>query len=178
MHLEEPQEIEEEVIQEEVIQEEVVPMDVSLANLIANFESFSSTVYKCPAGKRTIGFGFTDKKHLDMAPITEEKAWTILRNEVIPKYRAIVKEIVKVPLTEYQEAALISFTFNCGEGCLKKLVSKKGRLNDGNYEATAKAMKLYVKAKVKGKPTTLNGLVKRRKAEYEMFNQKVIANNP
>jgi lysozyme len=162
---------------EEESEVEVVPVDYSL-NLISSYESFSPTIYKCPAGKSTIGFGFTDKRYLAMSPMSEEKAWDILANEIIPKYREIVRSVVRVPLTPNQEAALISFTFNCGEGCLRTLVSKPGRLNDGNYESTAKAMKLYVKAKVKGKITTLNGLVKRRKSEYEMFSQQTtIATN-
>jgi lysozyme len=143
--------------------------DLILADTIAGFESFAPSTYKCPAGRRTIGFGFTEKKYLDMGKISEEDAWSILINELIPKYRKIVRECVTVPLTDNQEAALISFTFNCGEGSLSKLV--RDRLNKGKYTETAKAMKLYVKAKVNGKYVTLGGLVKRREVESSLFGR-------
>jgi lysozyme len=151
------------------VEEPTTNIDIVLAGLIADFESFSPVTYNCPAGKKTIGFGFTEKRYLDMIRMSEEDAWSILIEELIPKYRKIVRQYVRVPLNENQEAALISFTFNCGEGSLKKLVAD--RLNKGKYSETSKAMNLYVKAKVKGQWKTLEGLVKRRKAESALFNR-------
>lgn len=142
-----------------------------LVKLICHFESFYPTEYICPAGKRTIGYGFTEKKYLDMGRMTQEQALRILKEEVVPKCRNHIKKYVKVKLNPYQEAALISFTYNCGEGNLAKLVNNPGRLNSGGYLATAKAMLLYCKAKVKGKVVTLNGLVTRRQKEAELFKK-------
>ena len=66
-------------------------------------------------------------------------------------------------LNANQRDALISFTFNCGAGCLKTLC--KGR----SLPQICTAMALYDKSN--GKP--LAGLTRRRKAEQELFNTPV-----
>lgn len=150
------------------IKEEVPDkVEKELVSLICGFESFFPTEYICPAGKRTIGYGFTEKKYLDMGRMTKAQALEILKKEVIPKCREDVQKRVKVDLNPYQEAALISFTFNCGAGNLSKLINNPGRLNSGGYDATAKAMLLYCKAKGK----ELGGLVARRKIEASLFKK-------
>lgn len=140
-----------------------------MVDLICSSESFFSKEYICPSGKRTIGYGFTEKKYLDMKVLSKEQALDILKNELIPKYRDLVRKYVKVPLNDHQEAALISFTFNCGEGSLNKLVGQAGRLNSGNYDSVAKYLPKYVYGKKNGKPIVYNGLVVRRKKELNLF---------
>jgi lysozyme len=140
-----------------------------MVDLICSSESFFSEEYICPSGKRTIGYGFTEKKYLDMKILSKERALDILKNELIPKYRDLVRKYVKVPLNDHQEAALISFTFNCGEGSLNKLVGQAGRLNSGNYDSVAKYLPKYVYGKKNGKPIVYNGLVVRRKKELNLF---------
>ena len=66
-------------------------------------------------------------------------------------------------LNANQRDALISFTFNCGAGCLKTLC--KGR----TLPQICTAMALYNKSG--GKP--LAGLTRRRKAEQELFNTPI-----
>ena len=100
--------------------------------------------------------------------MSEQEARNILVNEIIPATRAIVKKYVKVSLSPYQEAALISFCYNCGEANLKTLVCRKGRLNDKNFSVIPSIMKMYVKADGK----TLKGLVKRRNQEASLFSSK------
>jgi len=140
-----------------------------LVNLIMSHEGFRSKVYYCPAGKKTIGYGFTGSKYISKKRMTEQEARNILINEIIPQTKAIVKKYVKVRLSPYQEAALISFCFNCGETNLKNLVCRKGRLNDGNFSVIPSVMQLYVKADGK----TLKGLVKRRSQEAKLFSGEV-----
>jgi lysozyme len=152
----------------EVVEETRGISDDELADLIAGFESYKPKVYLCPAGVKTIGYGFTEKKYLAMGFITKDKARSILVNELIPKYREIVRSTVNFPITPNQEAALISFTFNCGQGNLALLV--KNRLNNGKVQETAKALLLYCKARVNGKVTVLKGLEKRRQKEKELFD--------
>ena len=139
-----------------------------LINIITESEGFRSKVYYCPAGQKTIGYGFTEPRYINKKRMSEQEARNILVNEIIPATRAIVKKYVKVALSPYQEAALISFCYNCGEANLKTLVCRKGRLNDKNFSVIPSIMKMYVKADGK----TLKGLVKRRNQEASLFSSK------
>jgi lysozyme len=139
--------------------------DALLVSLIKEKEGFYSRPYRCPAGVLTIGYGFTDAKYVRRGSMTEKEASRILEEEIIPAVKKIVRETVRVPLTPYQTAALASFVFNCGESNLRRLVNGENRLNAGNYQGTADALLLYVKADGK----TLRGLVERRKKEQKIF---------
>lgn len=139
--------------------------DALLVSLIKEREGFHPRPYRCPAGVLTIGYGFTDAKYVRRGSMTEKEASRILEQEIIPAAKKIVRETVRVPLTPYQMAALSSFVFNCGESNLRRLVNGKNRLNAGNYQGTAAALLLYVKADGK----TLRGLVERRKKEQKIF---------
>jgi lysozyme len=139
--------------------------DALLVRLIKEKEGFHPRPYRCPAGVLTIGYGFTAEKYVRRGSMTEKEASRILEQEIIPAAKKIVRETVRVPLTPYQMAALSSFVFNCGESNLRRLVNGKNRLNAGNYQGTAAALLLYVKADGK----TLRGLVERRKKEQKIF---------
>jgi lysozyme len=134
-----------------------------LINQVKMFENFKSRPYRCPAGVLTVGYGHTGK--FASSTLTEQAAEDLLKEE-LENYRAIVRRNVKVPLTEYQTCALVSFTYNCGEGNLRRLINGNSRLNSGNYKSINKLMPLYSKAKGK----TLNGLIKRRMLEVSMWN--------
>lgn len=134
-----------------------------LVNQVKGFESFKSAPYLCPAGVLTVGYGHTGKFASNV--LTKQRAEDILKKE-LEECRAIVRRNVKVPLTENQICALVSFTYNCGEKNLRSLVNGDSRLNSGNYKSVSKLMPLYSKANGK----TLNGLVKRRMLEVSMWN--------
>jgi lysozyme len=139
--------------------------------LIMKHEGFRATPYRCPAGVVTIGYGFTESKYTRKKRLTEAQARQILEHEIIPDTQKLLNKYVKVPLDPWQEAALISFTFNLGEESLARVVSEsRNRLNAGNYEVIPAVLKLYTKAKVKGKSVTLAGLVKRRNEEAKLFS--------
>ena len=143
--------------------------DTKLVQLIKEREGFHSRPYRCPAGTWTIGYGFTAQKYIKRKTMTEKEATEILVREIIPAEKKRVRSIVRVPLLPYQEAALVSFCFNCGESNLRKLVSGKNRLNGGNYERTPFLLLQYVKVGNK----TLRGLVERRKAEAKLFQSQI-----
>lgn len=146
-----------------------------MVQMIKRFESFKPTPYICAAGVRTIGYGFTEAKYLKMKRMSEPQASKILVEDVIPHYQSIVRKYVKVPLTSNQECALISFTFNCGESSLEKVVdARRNRLNKGNYNTIPNVLLRYTKVRIGDKVKTLNGLVTRRKQEAAMFQGKVI----
>lgn len=83
-------------------------------NLIKQFEGFSGTVNRCPAGVPTIGYGHTGK-HVDDGIVTEQYATEILAEDCADAEQAIAK-YVKVPLTQNQFDALVSLVFNIGTG--------------------------------------------------------------
>jgi lysozyme len=137
-----------------------------LIKQVKGFESFKSSPYLCPAGVLTVGYGHTGKFASDS--LTKQRAEYLLKKE-LEECRKIVRRNVKVPLTEYQTCALISFTYNCGEKNLRSLINGNARLNSGNYKSVSKLMPLYSKANGK----TLNGLVKRRTLESNMWSGKI-----
>lgn len=133
-----------------------------LLDLVKSFEGFSPTVYQCQGGVDTIGYGITDPDVVSRGELTEEEASEILKEE-ISLHLSYVDTLVKKPLTQSQRNALASFSFNCGDGSLRKIAA---RINRGDIEEAGEALLLYIYAD--GKPS--EGLKKRRMAEYELFN--------
>ncbi len=131
--------------------------------LVAKFEGCRLEAYKCPAGVWTIGYGHTaGVKPGDKLP-SQEQAKALLRED-LRKYGDYVNNCVKkgligFELTQNQFDALTSFCYNCGNGSLQKLVS--GR------DAGTIAEKILLYNKGGGK--VLEGLVRRRKEERELF---------
>lgn len=139
--------------------------------LIKEFEGLYLEAYKCPAGVWTIGFGTTEP--INGQPIqagmkiTKEMAETLLLNN-LKTYEAGVNNAVKVKLNQNQYDALVSFAYNCGVGALQKSDLLK-YLNQGEYGKASDEFPRWNKANGK----VLNGLVRRRKAEQELFNEAI-----
>ena len=114
----------------------------------------------------TLGYGCTVGITMGMI-WTEAQATEALMKEV-SKHEGYVTQYVTVPMNQNEFDALVSFSYNCGPGNLKKLVA---RLNKGDRTGTAKAFLLYVKAQGR----TLPGLVSRRTRESALFQKPVAA---
>ncbi len=128
--------------------------------MIAGFEGCRLKAYLCPANVWTIGYGHTQGVKPGDQLASEEEAKELLRQD-LKKYEGYVKQYmadgtIQFPLNQNQFDALTSFTYNCGNGNLKKLV--KGR----DPKTVAEKMLLYTN---KG----LKGLVIRRKKEHDLF---------
>ncbi len=136
-------------------------------NLIKKFEGKYLEAYTCPAGVLTIGYGHTgtiDGKPIKLGmKISEKKAEKLLEKD-LKQFEKGVSDYVKVPLTQGQFDALVSFSFNLGLGSLKSSTLLR-LLNGGNYKEAAEQFGRWVKAGDK----TLEGLVKRREAEKKLF---------
>ena len=78
---------------------------------------------------------------------------------------------VKVPLTDNQFAALVSFDFNTGAIAGEKQASFVRALNRGDYDAVRPGLMQWVKSKGQ----TLRGLERRREAEGALFTRKAVA---
>jgi hypothetical protein len=79
--------------------------------------------------------------------------------------------MVTVPLNRNQRDALISFSYNCGEGAFQHSTVLR-RLNAGDYAGAAEAMTWWVKAHQggpNGPLVTMPGLVIRRAREKALF---------
>jgi lysozyme len=131
-------------------------------DLIKHFEGCRLKAYKCPAGIWTIGCGHTGNVNPDDV-ITMERAEELLKHD-LARFEKAVKRLINVPLSQNQFDALVSFTFNLGEGSLERSTLRR-KLNVGNYNAVPVELNRWVYA---GKQK-LAGLVRRRKAEGHLF---------
>jgi len=131
-------------------------------NLIKRFEGFSSTVYICPAGYPTIGYGHVVLAHEQdqfETGISQAEATELLRKDVRIAERAVLR-LISVPLTDGQFDALVSFTFNLGAGALQRSTLRR-KVNRGEHKGVPTELMKWVWAAGRRMP----GLVRRRKAE-------------
>ncbi len=136
--------------------------------LIKNFEGCRLTAYKPVSTEKywTIGWGHYGADVKQGMTITQKRADELLLEDVADSVAAVNNPIY-CPLTESlnqnQFDALVSFTFNCGAGCLKTLCQ--------NRTISEIAAKIPAYNKAGGK--VLTGLVGRRTAEQALFNKSV-----
>lgn len=134
-------------------------------NLIKKYEGLKLQAYICPAGIWTIGYGHTPSRRGQV--ITVEEANRLLVEDAGKAEKAVLR-CVKVKLTQGQFDALVSFTFNLGEGNLRSSTLLQ-KLNAGDYAGAASQFERWVYAKVSGKSVRLPGLIKRRDDERRLF---------
>lgn len=128
--------------------------------LIKKYEGCRLSAYKCPAGVWTIGYGHTSGVREGMT-ITQLQADVFL-TEDLKKYEKYVNQYAPIyNFNQNQYDALVSFTYNCGAGNLKKLVDGGHR----TIKQIAEAIPRYNKAGGKELP----GLTRRRKEERDLF---------
>jgi lysozyme len=132
-------------------------------DFIKKYEGFSPTPYLCPAGKWTIGYGWTNGVTKDSKPITEAEATKLLADG-LKSYEIGVLKCVDVDLQQCEFDALVSFAYNLGVHALETSTLLK-LLNSRNYEGAADQFLRWDKANGK----VLPGLTARRRAEREMF---------
>ena len=87
-------------------------------NLIKKYEGLALKAYLCPANVLTIGYGHTGKDVIPDMQINEVTAEQILKRD-LEKFEKAVDRLVTSKINQNQFDALVSFTFNLGEGNLK-----------------------------------------------------------
>ncbi|WP_061084586.1 lysozyme [Chryseobacterium indologenes] len=138
-------------------------------DLILSFEGFSSKPYLDSAGIATIGYGNTyypggKKVTMKDAAITKGRG-TELFETILPVYEKIVNSKVKIALTQNQFDALVSHTYNTG--------GSDGLFSLVNKRAGEAAIKSWFTTKyITAGGKVLNGLIRRRKAEADLFFAK------
>ncbi len=138
------------------------------ADLVAEFEGFRSTSYLCPAKVWTIGYGTTrwgDGRPVSSGegPIDQVAARRLLANDLRHADQAVA-DLVTVPLSPGQRAALISLIYNIGRGAFARSTLLM-HLNAGRLDAAAGEFLRWNKAG----GVVLGGLVRRRSAEAALF---------
>jgi len=142
-------------------------------DLVKKAEGCYLDAYLCPAGKWTIGYGHTGPEVGRGLKWTQSKAEEAVIRDLL-EAAVDVNSLVRVPITLNQRGALASFVFNLGATNLKSSTMLR-LLNAGNYQGAVKEFPKWVNATVINKDGSstfqpLPGLVKRRKAEAELFD--------
>lgn len=131
-------------------------------DLIKKFEGCKLKAYKCPAGVWTIGYGHTKGvKEGDTCTIAQAEE---LLKQDLKIFECEIQDLVKVKLNQNQFDALVSFIYNVGAGAFQDSTMRKF-INAGHFPLAAGQFDRWVYAK----GVKLNGLVKRRAAEKELF---------
>jgi len=139
---------------------------------LPGFEGFRSKPYVCPAGYWTIGYGSRWLK--DGKPVTaktplisEADAASLLLQSVMT-LDASLSRLIKVPLSDVQRAALLSWQYNVGTPAVESSTLLR-KLNAGCYVGAANELTRWNKATVKGHLVELAGLTTRRAYERDVF---------
>lgn len=140
-------------------------------DLIKHFESFQPSVYLCPSGKPTIGYGHAIRPGESFNdPISEETACAILSRD-LGFFEIVVRSAVKVPLNQSRFSALVSFAFNIGETAFMN--SRLIRMvNSLDFEGAAGEFGKWIYATLGGAKVKMKGLADRRMAERELFEKE------
>lgn len=138
-------------------------------DLIKFFEGFYSNSYLCPAGVWTIGYGTTiypngkRVKKGDKA-ITRDQAVEYLKHDLLGAERD-VDGLTVDSINQNQFDSLVSFVYNCGKGNFASSTLLKKVNKNPNDKAIAKEFDKWIY----GNGKKLNGLIKRRKKESELY---------
>ena len=134
--------------------------------LLKEFEGCKLTAYPDPAtggDPWTIGYGSTGPHVKRGVTITQAEAERLLLAD-LDRFEQAVTRYVTVPLTQNQFDALVSFTYNCGQGSLQTSTLLR-KLNAGDYAGAQGQFARWNRAGGK----EMAGLTRRRSAEAELF---------
>lgn len=142
------------------------------AEFVARFEGCVLHIYNDPTNNATIGVGHLihmgpingSEPHEFRNGISRERAIEILMHDA-GNAAAAVHRLITKPLNQHQLDALISFTFNVGEGNLAASTLRR-KLNAGDYGSVPQELQKWTLSQGKRLP----GLVRRREAEGRLFS--------
>jgi lysozyme len=134
---------------------------------LIDLEGSRLIAYRDTKGIWTIGIGHSARAgsapipHAGMA-ITREQEHEILARD-LAHFEHAVNSSVKVPISQTQFDALVSFAFNIGATAFRRSSVVK-RLNEGDHPSAAEAMLLW------RNPPEIEG---RRRKEYALFKKGI-----
>lgn len=129
--------------------------------LVILFEGYVPFVYKDPTGRLAVCYGHDDQTLTLGKRFTAAECQAMLDQDLLKHAEAL--DCIKQPMTDGQKAAFLSFAFNVGTGafCGSTLARKA---NAGDMPGACNELLRWTLAGNKEMP----GLVRRRKAEYEL----------
>ncbi len=114
-----------------------------------------------PPGVNTVCYGHIEGVKVGQR-YTAEQCKNMLIND-LPRYDALVRKCIHVPMSDGTHAALISFTYNVGGGALcRSSVARK--INAGDLQGGCDALLLYDRANGR----VIKGLQNRRRDEQRL----------
>ena len=124
-------------------------------------ESREHKAYKDTKGLWTIGIGhlILDSESILLKVTLTDKEIDDLFLKDLSKYEKTVNSVIKVPLTQYQYDALVSFCFNIGRGGFADSTVARV-INNNEFSKVPDAMKMW------NKPSEIIG---RREKEIKLF---------
>jgi GH24 family phage-related lysozyme (muramidase) len=150
-------------------------MEISPKGLefIMKWEGFEEGLYNDAGGHCTIGYGHLvhrgpcngdDSELRFVDGINKEKAKSLLSVDVMVA-EEVVRDLVKIKVTQSQFDALVSLAFNWGKDNMSKS-PKITMLNDGLYFETGQH---FNKGPITSSGVVLQGLITRRYQESQLF---------
>ena len=138
--------------------------------LIKQFEGLKLNAYLCSANVPTIGYGntyYSNGVKVKLGDkISQEQAEELLK-DILKKFEAIVNRKLKVKVNQNQFDALVSHTYNTGgSDTLFRLI---------NNGADDTEVRTWIETRyITANGVKLNGLIRRRKAESDLYFSKNI----
>lgn len=146
--------------------------------LIRKFEGCSLVAYLCPSKVWTIGYGNTF--YADGTPVKEgdkidqataNQLFDIILDKFEKQVKMLLGDTLLVTLPKEAIDALVSLAYNIGTGAFaKSTLLKKLKENKLNFDEIEKWWSCWNKSNGK----VLNGLVRRRAAEFMMYKDAVL----
>lgn len=135
---------------------------LSGAYMVAPNEGKVNATYLDPINILTSCYGHTGSELKKGQKFTDDQCLDQLADD-LKEHDKQMMSYITVPLTDYQHAAFLSFTYNVGVGSFKSSTLLK-KLNDEDYSGACNELSKWNRAGGK----VLSGLTKRREAEREM----------
>lgn len=136
---------------------------------LKEMEGFSSTIYRCSGGYKTIGYGHRiQHNEVFFVPLSPAEAEQVLRADILslmPK----VQRLITVPLRVNQWAALLSFSFNVGVAALQRSTLRL-KVNRQEHKLVLEEFMKWIWAG--GKPS--KGLKSRRFKEGLLYEKGLV----
>ena len=130
--------------------------------MIPDLEGVKYAPYYDVAGVLTVCYGHTGPDIKPGKKYSDAECRALLQKDLVPFSRSVDRS-VKVPASEYQKAALITFSYNVGVTAFEHSAVLR-HLNAGNYQAACDGLRQWIYAGGR----KWQGLINRREVEREV----------